>query len=536
LSNEGITLPKKFRIKIFSLSFLVLFLIGGTLVDSVNANDYWTVSEFFNCSGYGIESQQKANLGGVFTMSSLSIDEVNDLTIYYTSEPGTATPGEDYVPAGSFKHADMSIPIIDDGVIEGPEFFYITVYSLDDNFEIVGGENHIVYIEDDDAADQSDLSVSIEFKRDISKYGSGADSNTVYGTDLVIYTINVANLGPKDVKDVQAIDKLPVDVNFVASNGQYDSSSGIWLVGDLAKDESKQLQITVKVVNSGEIENTVTVVDNLAGDDNDEQSVSFTAKNPVVLVHGFNSNPSDCWSNIISRFYEEGIPNYAFSYYPALDDFVIYANMFGGWLKGTLDVKEDYTGKIDIVCHSMGALVTRYWMAQNNHENADHVGQWIGIGPVNSGAAVTDVWNQKNLRSLDWVDNTLKWYKAALHLINIAVPLGSDAAINMQTTDPEILALNSAGPYGNGIEADVKYSIIVGTHASEVSLGKKIPIIPTVARIGDKYTLTYKGDGVVANVQSILPGVPVTEFVGVSHTKLPGNSDVINNVIQILST
>jgi triacylglycerol lipase len=371
------------------------------------------------------------------------------------------------------------------------------------------------------------LAISLQYQRDISRYASSADPKTVYGTDLVIYTITITNNGPDVATAVQVNDKLPMSLKYVDSTVQYDSSSGILSVGNLLVGESKQLKIYATAVNSGEIVNTATVTD--SGGDYDKQSISFIVKNPVILVHGFMGSTAD-WSNMIIRLKREGIPNYAYDYAPALNDFAVYANRFDGWLSSFIRGTKGYNGKIDIVCHSMGALVTRYWMAQRNHANANQVGQWIGIGPVISGAAVTDIWNQRDLRTEFTREH--RAYMVLLALVNTVVPLGSNSAVNMQTTDPEILALNSGGPYGNGIETGVKYNIIVGTHASEISVGRIQ--VPTVERIGNTYSLTNIGDGVVANVQQTLPGIQNIAIEGVSHTKLPGNPIVIDNVAQIL--
>jgi uncharacterized repeat protein (TIGR01451 family) len=391
----------------------------------------------------------------------------------------------------------------------------------------------------------ADLAVKIDYHRDVTPYSSSADPKTVYGTDKVIYTIAVLNRGPAIAAGAKAYDNLPSGMKFVGSDGQYDSISGLWQVGDLAVGETKQLRITAKTCNSGEIKNTVTVIDNVPNDGNDYAEAKFNARNPVILVHGFNSSPA-AWNSLRPQLTNLGIPNFSFDYsniqpnLHARGDPFYYAYDFSNWLRNYIRGTEGYQGKIDIVCHSMGALVTRFWMAQNDptnlQRNSRQVGQWIGLAPVISGAAVTDVWNNRFSLSnrpvqAFWSQNT--WYYAALVIANIIAPIDSVAGKNMMTTDPETLALNSGGPYLNGIEAGVTYHIIVGTMASQVSL-RGVPLVPTVAKIGNSYSLTFQGDGVVANVQSTLPGVPTIQIIGVNHTSIPENSEAIKEVVQLI--
>ncbi len=70
--------------------------------------------------------------------------------------------------------------------------------------------------------------------------------------ETVVYTLTMTNTGADAATGVAVTDQLPVGVTWVsddgsASNGTYDSATGIWAVGGLAKDEVKTLKITVTV-------------------------------------------------------------------------------------------------------------------------------------------------------------------------------------------------------------------------------------------------------------------------------------------------
>jgi uncharacterized repeat protein (TIGR01451 family) len=90
------------------------------------------------------------------------------------------------------------------------------------------------------------------------------------------YVLTVTNRGPDSATDVFVSDMLPEEVKYKsskASQGSYDSSSGTWDLGGLAKYHSARLVITVKVPDTaklGQITNTADV----AGAENDPDDSS----------------------------------------------------------------------------------------------------------------------------------------------------------------------------------------------------------------------------------------------------------------------
>ncbi|SEB12317.1 conserved repeat domain-containing protein [Thiothrix caldifontis] len=72
--------------------------------------------------------------------------------------------------------------------------------------------------------------------------------------DTVVYTLTVSNESDIAATGVTVTDKLPDGIAYVSDDGEtvygsdvYDDTTGVWTVGDLAKDESKILKITVTV-------------------------------------------------------------------------------------------------------------------------------------------------------------------------------------------------------------------------------------------------------------------------------------------------
>lgn len=86
------------------------------------------------------------------------------------------------------------------------------------------------------------------------KLSKTLDKSTVKPGETVVYTLTVTNDGADAATGVTITDKLPEGVTYVSDDGAavygtdvYDEITGVWTVGNLAKDEAKILKITVTV-------------------------------------------------------------------------------------------------------------------------------------------------------------------------------------------------------------------------------------------------------------------------------------------------
>ena len=107
------------------------------------------------------------------------------------------------------------------------------------------------------------------------------DNPTPNEGDTVIYTITVTNNGPDDATNVEITDLLPSGVTYVShspSQGSYNSSEGVWTVGDLVNDASAILTITATV---------------------DEGTGGATIRNSAS-VSGMDQTDPDVTNNIVS--------------------------------------------------------------------------------------------------------------------------------------------------------------------------------------------------------------------------------------------
>jgi uncharacterized repeat protein (TIGR01451 family) len=79
--------------------------------------------------------------------------------------------------------------------------------------------------------------------------------------DNIIYTITATNYGPDTATGVKITDLLPTGLRYLSSTpsqGGYNSQTGVWTIGTLAKNQIETLKLTVQVKKTGITENTAT--------------------------------------------------------------------------------------------------------------------------------------------------------------------------------------------------------------------------------------------------------------------------------------
>ena len=93
---------------------------------------------------------------------------------------------------------------------------------------------------------------------------------TVKTGETVIWTVTVTNNGPDKSVNTRVIDKLPAGLIYnshKAEVGNYDPDTGVWIIGDLANGESKQLVIsTIANIVNKTIVNVANVTSDTPGD------------------------------------------------------------------------------------------------------------------------------------------------------------------------------------------------------------------------------------------------------------------------------
>ena len=137
----------------------------------------------------------------------------------------------------------------------GPKVNVAQVFAADqDDIDSTPGNNNPDEDDQDSAtveAPQIDLSLT-----------KGANATTVQVGDSVTYTIDLSNGGPSQATGVTVLDQLPAGVSFAAfsaTQGSYNSATGIWDVGTMVSDSSVRLTLTGTVTTPGTKVNTAQV-------------------------------------------------------------------------------------------------------------------------------------------------------------------------------------------------------------------------------------------------------------------------------------
>jgi beta propeller repeat protein len=370
----------------------------------------------------------------------------------------------------------------------------------------------------------------------------GMSSFTFTDTGTYDVQLTVTGTGGSKTKTMNDyITVLPVSFNITPSkiritdNIQFDASQSavatqdtiFWEFGDGTTDSSGIPVIIHSYSKPGSYTVKLTVTNSAGIASSSSQIVNVTI--PVVLVHGWRSDATN-WNSMTDRLQQEGFETWNFDYKtlntadpktvaPLLSTFI-------DTQRSDLSYNgQQYNGKVDIVCHSMGALVSRLYM--ENLDGGIHgkdVRQWIGIAPAHHGSALADY-------------STDNPFVAAIGYL-----FGGDALFELQTDSSSVQALGPLSP-------TTKYRVIAGwnpTYSSNFG-GGFLPatLAKRTSGSGPLYYWTHSGDMIVATAQShdsamgfdaypiggILGDSPAKEF---DHIDICGSPRVIEAVVGYL--
>jgi triacylglycerol lipase len=259
---------------------------------------------------------------------------------------------------------------------------------------------------------------------------------------------------------------------------------------------------------------------------------------PVLLVHGWNSHPG-AWKQLCSRLDGAGIPYARFDHTGMCTATLgEIAATLGRFLTRWRNETGHY-GEIDIVTHSVGTCITRYYLEVCDGENKqERVRQLIGLGPPNTGSALAEL----------FVDPV---HGPAIinRLTGIFVPAGFDPAADAIVQDVRPASRFMEELRNAGVRPDITYRIIVTANPEGVP--EFFPLFggKTWEMTGTQnYRQTLDGDGIVAHAESVLPGIsldvitaspdtegnlpPMNQYCHINLTK---NPQVINRILHFLT-
>lgn len=259
---------------------------------------------------------------------------------------------------------------------------------------------------------------------------------------------------------------------------------------------------------------------------------------PVILVHGWNSHPG-IWNRLIVRLDAAHIPYSRFSHVEMADKSLPYiAAAIGDHIRH-YRTETGYEGAVDIVSHSVGTCITRYFLeVLDRTEHREHVRQLIGLGPPNNGSSLAELFHDPE-------------YGATIvnRLTGVFVPEGFDPENDtiVQDVRPQSRVMDELRTAG--IRKEILYRVIVTANPEGIPGFFSLFAGKTWEMGADgRYRLTLEGDGIVPHCESVLPGIsldiipPGPDASGryphpdqFCHIHLPKNPAVIDRIMQYLT-
>ncbi len=274
---------------------------------------------------------------------------------------------------------------------------------------------------------------------------------------------------------------------------------------------------------------------------------------PIILVNGCLGSEAD-WTNMEKTLDDAGFVknrDYFVFTYNGCDD-PRNGSKFQTFIDQTKDALYNFSKfdgkeyarndiKFTIVCHSMGALVTRYYMEVEG--GAGNVAQWIGIGPTNHGSALANKIPDSvlsllssqlgrpavlQLRTDSDTAKTLEAHQLAPG-VTYRVIVG-DNKNNRSGFGSDIATSNEVDQYYLGLPVEIYYTLVKGqTWASPP--GCTCTLLPQWEGPRACCYQTLQGDGIVANVQSWIDSADFRSYTGLDHFGLLRDRNVTNYVL-----
>ncbi len=155
---------------------------------------------------------------------------------------------------------------------------------------------------DPNPGNDTDSAGSIVAGTDLSVTKAVDNANPAEG-DTIVYTVHVTNGGPDAATGVEVTDQLPSEVTYVSddSGGDYDDTTGIWDIGEIANGAIATIEITA-TVNPGttgvSFTNTATVTaldqnDPNPDNDTDTATVRVAGTDLAVIKTVSDARPNE---------------------------------------------------------------------------------------------------------------------------------------------------------------------------------------------------------------------------------------------------
>ncbi len=173
------------------------------------------------------------------------------------------------------------------------------------------------------------------------------NATPLLGTNIT-FRITLENTTMDRVLDIVVNDLIGPDSGFeyisdTASTGSYDVGTGLWSIPEMAAEEIVTLDITVRVITTGQLSNTVTIDSSLPSDDNPTNDTATATVNvsqspcsePGTLCNIFSPNGDGINDNLIFIDSNNEFPNNRLEVFDRYGNSVFEMNSYDSSWDGT---------------------------------------------------------------------------------------------------------------------------------------------------------------------------------------------------------
>lgn len=257
---------------------------------------------------------------------------------------------------------------------------------------------------------------------------------------------------------------------------------------------------------------------------------------PLLLIHGWKSHPG-IWRRLLEKVPLPSELVWSFDYSNLHKSTISH---IAHQLKSFLHERRKeagYSGPIDIVCHSMGGYVTRYYLeVLDGKKREEKVRQLIEIGVPNQGSSMAEIFN-----------DPVHGPQVIQVLSGEFVPRRYEPEHDVNVQGLRIRSRETGELRKAGIRSDIRYrNILAANRTGDPAFFPSFEGRTWVLGHDEIWRTTWLGDGVIPHYDSYLPGtefdiIPsdpgcmLAEPYHYCHIYLPKNPEVIRLIIRYIT-
>ena len=176
------------------------------------------------------------------------------------------------------------------------------------------------------------------------------DNPTPFIDDNVVFTITVTNTGQAQFQNIIVSEAIPngyAFVSMIVSHGTYNNNTGIWTIPTLNANQVATLQLTVKVLFSGDYLNTATITSSDPVDVDVNNNTASASVEPQCLVVYNEFTPNDDGANdVFTIKCAEHFPNNSLEIFNRYGNLVYKTRYYQNDWKGISNVNGTFDGTV----------------------------------------------------------------------------------------------------------------------------------------------------------------------------------------------